>query len=87
MYECTVSSQHDLKAGIFETLKQLGSSTNPATEVVVPSSGTFNAWTHGMKVPTLPESASCKVKLHCNNIKQYLLHICCLNQILRCMIS
>ena len=73
MFQCKVASQHDLRAGIFETLEQLDSSINPALYVVMPSSGTFNAWTHGMKVPTLPESASRKVKQHCNNLEQYVL--------------
>ena len=71
----TISLQHDLNAGIFEILEQLDSSTSPAIYVLVPSQGIFDAWIHGMTVPTLPASASDKVKQHCTNLKQYVLYL------------
>ena len=73
MFQCTVSTKHDLKAGIFDTLEQLDSSIDPAVYVVVPDEETFNEWTKGMKFPTLLSSASAKVQQHCNKLKQYVL--------------
>lgn len=73
LFQCTVSEEHDLTAGIFKILEQLDSSTSPATYVVVPTEDTFAAWTHEMTVPELPESASDRVKQHCTNLKQYVL--------------
>ena len=73
MFQCTVSTEHDIKAGIFDTLEQLDSSINPALFVVVPTLGTFKKWTNGIKLPKLPPSASAKVQQHCRKLKQYVL--------------
>ena len=73
MFQCRVSSKHDLKKGIFATVEQLDSSTNPALYVVVPSRGTFDSWIYRMKVPELPASPSAKVKRHINQLRQYVL--------------
>ena len=73
MFQCTVSTEHDMKAGIFDTLERLDSSINPAPLVVVPTLGTFKKWTNGIKIPKLPPSASAKVQQHCKKLKQYVL--------------
>ena len=73
MFQCTVSKEHDLSAGIFEMMEQLDSSVSPAIYVVVPTKDTFAAWTHEMAVPELPESASDEVKQHRTNLKHYVL--------------
>lgn len=73
MFQCTVSTQHELKPGIFDTLEQLDSSIILAVYVVVPDQDTFDEWTSGMKIPRLPPSASAKVQQHCKNLKQYVL--------------
>ena len=73
MLQCMVSTEHDIKAGIFDTLEQLDSSINPALFVVVPTLGTFKKWTNGIKLPNLPPSASAKVQQHCKKLKQYVL--------------
>ena len=73
MFQCTVSKEHDLGAVLFDILEQLDSSVSPAIYVVVPTQGTFAAWTHEMTVPELPEAVSDRVKQHCTNLKQYVL--------------
>ena len=73
MFQCTISTEHDMKAGIYDTLEQLDSSINPALFVVVPTLGTFEEWTNGIKFPKLPSSASAKVQQHCQKLKQYVL--------------
>ncbi len=73
MFQCTVSTPHELKPGIFDTLEQLDSSIDLAVYVVVPDQDTFDEWTSGMKIPRLPPSASAKVQQHWKNLKQYVL--------------
>ena len=73
MFQCTVSTQHDMNPGIFDTLEQLDSSINPTLFVVVPTQGTFEKWMNGIKIPPLPPSASAKVQQHCKNLKQYVM--------------
>ena len=63
----------NLKAGTFETLEQLDSSISPAIYVVVPTPGNFDKWIYGMMVPTLPDTASEKVKQHTTKLKQYVM--------------
>ena len=45
MFQCTVSMEHDLKPGIFDTLEQLDSSIDPSLYVVMPDQYTFVKWT------------------------------------------
>ena len=73
MFLCTVSKEHDLRAGIFNILEHLDSSVSPAIYVVVPTQGTFAAWTHEMTVHELPEAVSDRVQQQCTNLKQYVL--------------
>ena len=71
MFQCTVASQHDLKAGILRPWSNLTAVPTQLFMWWCGAQSPFNAWTHGMEVPTLPDSPSDKVKQHRNNLKQY----------------
>ena len=75
MFQCTVSTKHALKPGIFDTLELLDSSIDLSLYVVVPDEDTFTKWTKGMKVPKIPPTASAKVKQHCKNLKRFVARI------------
>ena len=77
MFQCTVSTKHVLKPGIFDTQEQLDSSIDLSLYVVVPDKDTFKKRTKGMKIPKIPPIASAKVKQHCKNLSST---FCCLNQ-------